>query len=100
LVGIHSRAKIRRLIQPGSQLHSGRLFRQPFHQRILDRRVRENARGGRAALARRAERASGDGGGGLVEIGVGHDDHGVLTAHLAGHLLALPRRLGVDRDAD
>ena len=38
--------------------------------------------------------------GGLVEIGVGHHDHGVLAAHLAGDLGAALRGLHVERTAD
>ena len=41
-----------------------------------------------------------DGDGGLVEIGVGHDDDGVLAAHLAGDFGAALSRLGVERAAN
>ena len=43
-----------------------------------------SAAGGRALLAREAERGVGERGDGVVEVGVGVDDHAVLAAHL-GH---------------
>jgi hypothetical protein len=53
-------------------------------QRVGDRLVDEDARGRRALLAGVDEGARDDRGHGVVEVGVGVDDHAVLAAHL-GH---------------
>ncbi len=75
-------------------------FDKPFDQRIFDRRRGDDARSRRAALAGGAKGAAVDGDGGLIEIGVGHDDDRVLTAHLAGDFGAALRRFGIERAAD
>ena len=62
--------------------------------------MRDDARGGRAALPGRAERTAVDGRRGLVEVGVGHDDDGVLAAHLTRDLGAALRGLHVEFTAD
>ena len=57
---------------------------QALEQRVGDPLVHEHAARGRALLAREAERRVGERGDGVVEVGVGVDDHAVLAAHL-GH---------------
>ncbi len=54
---------------------------------LLDRRVEDQARGGRAPLARRSERTPERALEGEIEIGVRHDDLGVLAAELEGEAL-------------
>ena len=57
---------------------------QALDQRVRDPVVDERAGGGRALLAREAERAVDERGDDVVEVGVGVHDHAVLAAHL-GH---------------
>ena len=57
---------------------------QALDQRVRDPVVDERAGGGRALLAREAERAVDQRGDDVVEVGVGVHDHAVLAAHL-GH---------------
>ena len=57
---------------------------QALEQRVGDALVHEHAARRRALLAREAERRVGQRGDGVVEVGVGVDDHAVLAAHL-GH---------------
>ena len=57
---------------------------QALEQRVGDPLVDERAGRRAALLAGKAERAVGERGDGVVEIGVGVDDHAVLAAHL-GH---------------
>ena len=60
---------------------------QALDQRVLHSVVDERAGGGRALLAREAERAVDEGGDDVVEVGVGVHDHAVLAAHLGHHAL-------------
>ena len=58
------------------------------------RLVHEHARGRRALLPRVAEGRAHDAGHGLVEVGVGVDDHAVLAAHLGHDALHVALALG------
>ncbi len=71
--------------------------RQPLDQPVVDRLVREHARGRRALLARVVERGLHERGDDVVEVGVGVHDHAVLAAHLGHDTLQVPlagRHLG------
>ena len=61
--------------------------REPLDQPVVDRLVREHARGRRALLARVVERGLHERGDDVVEVGVGVHDHAVLAAHLGHHAL-------------
>ena len=60
---------------------------QAVDQLVEDRAEADHPGGGRALLAGVAEGAGHDGRDGLVEVGVGVDDDGVLAAHLGHHPL-------------
>ena len=52
------------------------------------------------ALAGRTERAAVNRNSCFIDVSVGHDNHGVLTAHLAGHLGSPLGSFSVKRAAD
>ena len=60
---------------------------QALEQAVGDPLVHERAARGAALLAREAERRVGERGDGVVEVGVGVDDHAVLAAHLGDDAL-------------
>src|SRR5205823_728156 len=60
---------------------------QPAHELVIDGLDDDQTRARRALLAGVAERRVDDGRHGLVEVGVGIDDDGVLAAHLGDHSL-------------
>ena len=91
---------IDRFIQAGTDLDLFRRFDEALDERVFYRRRREHARGRGAALAGGTESAAVDRDGGFVEIGVGHDDDGVLATHLTGNFGAALRRFGIERAAD
>jgi hypothetical protein len=62
--------------------------------------VHDTQAGGRAPLAGAAERSLGDAGGREIQIGIGHHDHSVLSAHLAGDFGETPGDTGVDVATD
>ncbi len=67
---------------------------QALDERVGDRLVDEDARGGRALLARRRRTRSARSRDGVVEVGVGVDDDAVLAAHLGNDALELARAPG------
>ena len=70
--------------------------RKPLDQPVVDRLVDEQAAGGRAALAGGAEGAPERAFDGQVEIGVVHDDFGVLAAAFQRHPFARASAFGGD----
>ena len=97
---VHRGTHIDGFVQAGADLDSLGRIHQSFQQRVFRRRVGDHSRGRRAALPGGTEGAAVNGDGGLVEIGVGHHDHRVLSAHLASHFGAALGRFGVERAAD
>jgi hypothetical protein len=77
---------IDRFIQTWPDFDFFRGLNEAIEQRVLHFRMRDDARRRRAALSSRAKSAAVNGNRGFVQIGVRHDDDGVLPAHFAGYL--------------
>ena len=93
-------AHIDRFIQTRPDFNFFCGFDETLDERVLHLGMSDHARCRRAALPGGAESAAVNGHRGFVEVGVRHDDDGVLAAHLAGYLCAALRRFGIKRAAD
>ena len=88
------------LVQTGADFDFLGGFDEPPGECLFDRRIGDHPRCRRAALSGGTEGAAVNGNGCLVQIGIGHHDDRVFTAHLTGHLGAALGRFNIEGSAD
>ena len=94
---VDERADVGRRVEAVAETQALRARLEPLEQPVDDRPLDDDPRGGRAALAGRAERAPQDPVGGEIEVGVGQDDDAVLAAELEREPLERsPARTAID----
>ena len=76
--------------RPSPSFIAARAIDQPAEELVVDARLQDQPARRRAALARRAERAPEHAVEREIEVGVVHDDHRVLAAHLERQALVHP----------
>ena len=90
--GVDERADVDGWVEPGPEPELPRARLEALEERLDDRALDDDPRGGRAALAGRAEGRPQDPVGGEVEVGVGQDDDAVLATELERDALEPPGR--------
>ena len=96
LAFIDQRSDVGGFFDARTEAEFGGAGHQALDQPVVDRRVDDQAAGGRAALAGGAEGAPERAFDGQVEIGVVHDDFGVLAAAFQRHPFARASAFGGD----